>query len=96
MSNELQLAFHEIAQMRALPEDVVLEALESALVSAYRKDSGASNAQAIEAQIDPDTGRAKVFVEKEVVDEVLTDATEVTLEVARFFDPEADIHDGAS
>lgn len=93
MSNELQLAFHEIAQMRALPEDVVLEALESALVSAYRKDSGASNAQAIEAQIDPDTGRAKVFVEKEVVDEVLTDATEVTLEVARFFDPEADIHD---
>ncbi len=93
MSNELQIAFHEIAQMRALPEDVVLEALESALVSAYRKDTGASNAQAIEAQIDPDTGRAKVFVEKEVVDEVFTDATEVTLEVARFFDPEADLHD---
>ena len=93
MSNELQIAFHEIAQMRALPEDVVLEALESALVSAYRKDSGASNAQAIDAQIDPDTGRAKVFVEKEVVDEVLTDATEVTLEIARFFDPEAEIHD---
>ena len=93
MSNELQIAFHEIAQMRALPEDVVLEALESALVSAYRKDTGASSAQAIEAQIDPDTGRAKVFVEKEVVDDVLTDATEVTLEIARFFDPEADIHD---
>lgn len=93
MSNELQIAFHEIAQMRALPEDVVLEALESALVSAYRKDSGASNAQAIDAQIDPNTGRAKVFVEKEVVDEVLTDATEVTLEIARFFDPEAEIHD---
>ena len=93
MSNELQLAFNEIAQMRALPEDVVLEALESALVSAYRKDSGASSAQAIESQIDPDTGRAKVFVEKEVVDEVWTDATEVTLEIARFYNPEAQIHD---
>ena len=93
MLNELQIAFNEIAQMRSLPTEVVLEALESALVSAYRKDSGASTAQAIGAEIDPDTGRAKVFVEKEVVDDVLTDATEVTLEDARFYEPEAQIHD---
>ncbi len=93
MLNELQIAFNEIAQMRSLPTEVVLEALESALVSAYRKDSGASTAQAIEAEIDPDTGRAKVFVEKEVVDDVLTDATEVTLEDARFYEPEAQIYD---
>lgn len=93
MSNELQIAFNEIAQMRALPADVVLEALQSALVSAFRKDSGASAAQAIEAQIDPKTGRARVFVEKEVVEDVLTDATEVTLEKARFYNPEAQIND---
>ena len=93
MSNELQIAFNEIAQMRALPAHVVLEALESALVSAYRKDTGASTAQAIEAEIDPETGRAKVFVEKEVVDDVMTDATEVTLETARFYEPEAEFHD---
>jgi len=93
MSNELQIAFNEIAQMRALPADVVLEALQSALVSAFRKDSGASAAQAIEAQIDPQTGRARVFVEKEVVEDVLTDATEVTLETARFYNPEAQIND---
>ncbi len=93
MSNELQIAFNEIAQMRALPANVVLEALESALVSAYRKDTGASAAQAIEAEIDPETGRAKVFVEKEVVDDVMTDATEVTLETARFYKPEAEFHD---
>ena len=54
MSNELQIAFNEIAQMRALPSDIVLDALQSALVSAYRKDTGASSAQAIEAEIDPD------------------------------------------
>ena len=93
MSNELQSAFREITDIRALPSDIVLEALQSALVSAYRKDTGASSAQAIEAEIDPDTGRAKVFVEKEVVDDVMTDATEVTLERARFYDPEAEIHD---
>ena len=93
MSNELQIAFNEIAEMRALPADVVLEALQSALVSAYRRDSGASSAQAIEAQIDPKTGRARVFVEKEVVEDVLTDATEVTLEKARFYNPEAQLGD---
>jgi len=93
MSNELQSAFKEITDIRALPSDIVLEALQSALVSAYRKDTGASTAQAIEAEIDPDTGRAKVFVEKEVVDDVLTDATEVTLERARFYNPEAQVHD---
>ncbi len=93
MSNELQIAFNEIAELRSLPADVVLEALQSALVSAYRRDSGASSAQAIEARIDPQTGRARVFVEKEVVEEILTDATEVTLEKARFYDPEAQLGD---
>ena len=93
MSNELQIAFNEIAQMRALPSDIVLEALQSALVSAYRKDTGASAAQAIEAEIDPVTGRAKVYVEKEVVDDVFSESTEVTLERARFFNPEAQIND---
>jgi transcription termination/antitermination protein NusA len=93
MSNELQIAFNEIAEMRSLPADVVLEALQSALVSAYRRDSGASSAQAIEARIDPQTGRARVFVEKEVVDEIFTDATEVTLEKARFYNPEAQLND---
>ena len=93
MSNELETAFREIRDVRALPEDIILDALQSALVSAYRKDTGASTAQAIEAEIDPETGRAKVFVEKEVVDDVMTDATEVTLERARFYQPEAQLHD---
>jgi N utilization substance protein A len=93
MSNELQIAFNEIAELRALPADVVLEALQSALISAYRRDSGASTAQAIEAKIDPNTGRARIFVEKEVVDDVYFDETEVTLEKARFYNPEAQIGD---
>ncbi len=93
MSNELQSAFKEIKDFRDLPEDIILDALQSALVSAYRKDTGASAAQAIEAEIDPDSGRTKVFVEKEVVDEVYSDATEVTLERARFYKPEAELND---
>ncbi|MCY3798697.1 MAG: transcription termination factor NusA [Chloroflexi bacterium] len=93
MSNELKTVFKEIEDYRALDKDIILDALESALVSAYRKDTGASAAQAIKAKIDIETGRNKLFVEKEVVEDVMFDATEVTLERARFFEPEAQLHD---
>ncbi len=93
MLNELKTAFDEITEMRSLPPEVVLEALQSALVSAYRRDSGASSAQRIEARIDPATGRARIFVEKEVTEEVFSPSTEVTLEKARFYEPEAQLGD---
>jgi transcription termination/antitermination protein NusA len=94
MVNELKTAFNEIAEMRSLPEDIVLDALQSALVSAYRRDSGASTAQNIEARIDPTTGRARIFVEKEVIDEeIRSPNTEVSLEKARFYEPEAQVGD---
>lgn len=93
MINELQSAFKEIAELRALPQEVVLEALQSALVSAYRRDASASSAQAVEARVDPTTGRARIFVEKEVVEQIEFPKTEVTLEDARYYNPEAQIGD---
>ncbi len=93
MKNEFELAFNEIAEMRTLDRKVVLEALQTALISAYRKDTNASSAQQIDAEIDPVTGRARLFVEKEVVDEVMNPLTEVDLEEARFFEPEAQYGD---
>lgn len=76
-----------------LPPDVVRDALREALISAYRKDTNASKNQAIEADIDSRLGRPRIFVEKEVVDEVLSPHTEVTLEDARFFNPDAQYGD---
>jgi transcription termination/antitermination protein NusA len=93
MKNEFELAFNEIAEARTLDPDVVLEALQTALISAYRRDANASAAQRVEATIDPATGRAKIFVEKEVVDHVITPNTEVDLETARYFEPEAEYGD---
>ncbi len=93
MKNEFELAFNEIRNQRALPQETVLEALQIALVSAYRRYSGASAAQQVEADIDPATGRARILVEKEVVDDVLHPLTEVSLEKARFYEPEAQLFD---
>ena len=95
MSNDLQNAFKEISELRALSPEIVQEAIQSALVSAYRRFSGASAAQAIEARFDPSTGRERIFVEKEVAeaDDYFSPDTEVTLEDARFFKPEANYGD---
>ncbi len=93
MRNEFEVAFNEISELRALDPDVVLEALQTALISAYRRDSGASAAQSVDATIDPNTGRARIFVEKEVVEEVQNFQTEVELEKARFYDPESNLGD---
>lgn len=93
MRSEFEVAFNEITELRSLPREVVLEALQTALVSAYRRDAAASAAQRVEVTIDPNNGRARIFVEKEVVEEVQSLNTEVTLEKARYYDPSAQLGD---
>ena len=89
MKNEFVLAFNEVLEEKQLPKEVILEALEAAMVSAYRRAVNASNAQHVEAKIDLETGKVAIFAEKEVVDAVQDERTEVTLEDARTADPEA-------
>src|SRR5215470_7997022 len=91
MRSEFEIAFNEITEQRSLPRELVLEALQTALVSAYRRDAGASAAQRVDVTIDPNTGRARIFVEKEVVDSVENPNTEVDLEKARYYDPAANL-----
>jgi N utilization substance protein A len=91
MKNEFMLAFNEVLEEKGLPRNVVLEALEAAMVSAYRRAVNASTAQLVEAKIDPETGGVTVFAEKEVVDSVQDERTEVLLEEAKKYDPQAEI-----
>src|SRR4030042_6212815 len=91
MKNEFMLAFNEVLEEKGLPKNVVLEALEAAMVSAYRRAVNASNAQLVEAKVDPETGEVTVFAEKEVVDSVQDDRTEVTLTKALVIDPNAEL-----
>ncbi|BBB49500.1 transcription termination factor NusA [Pelolinea submarina] len=93
MKNEFVLAFNEVLEEKGLPKETILEALAHALVSAYRKSMNVSSAQEVKAIIDLDKGEFGILAEKEVVEEVQNDLTEVTLEVARQFDPEANLGD---
>ena len=91
MKNEFTLAFNEVLEEKQLPKEVILKALESAMVSAYRRAVNASNAQHVEARIEPDTGKVAIYAEKEVVDAVQDPRTEVSLVEACKVSPEAEL-----
>ncbi len=93
MKSEFLLAFNQICTERNLPKEVVLEALSTALVSAYRRNINASSAQNVTAVIDGTTGLAQIYAEKEVADEVTDVRTEVAVADARRIMPEAKVGD---
>ncbi len=91
MKNEFVLAFNEVLEEKGLPKEVIVKALESAMVSAYRRAVNASNAQQVEAKIDLETGKVTIFADKEVVDQVQDARTEVTLTEALRYDAAAEL-----
>ncbi|MFZ3078086.1 MAG: transcription termination factor NusA [Bellilinea sp.] len=93
MKNEFTLAFNEVIEEKQLGREVILKALESAMVSAYRRAVNASNAQHVESKVDTETGKVTIYAEKEVVESVQETATEVALEDARLVNPEAQLGD---
>lgn len=89
MKNEFVLAFNEVLEEKGLPKDVVVDALQAALASAYRRHVNASNAQHVDAVVDPETGKVTIYAEKEVVESVEDPRTEVALKEAQRVDQEA-------
>ncbi|MGI2335155.1 MAG: transcription termination factor NusA [Dehalogenimonas sp.] len=86
MKSDFLLAITQLSAEKNLSKEVVLAAVEAALVSAYRKESFTPN-QNIQAKIDNQTGRIKVWAEKTVVETVTDSRIEVTLAEARKVQP---------
>lgn len=93
MKNEFALAFNEVLEEKQLPKDIVLDALKAAMISAYRRAVNASNAQHVDASIDPDTGKVSIYAEKEIVESVNDQRTEVSLRDAQKVDADAKLGD---
>jgi N utilization substance protein A len=89
MNSELIRAINQISAEKELSKQVILEAIEAALVSAYRRNFGSSNN--VTARVDPDTGEMKVFAEKAVAEKVTDAKVEVTLAEAHQVDPTASV-----
>lgn len=91
MNEEFILALKQLESEKGIPEDVIIEALETALLSSYKKNFGTT--QNVVVEIDRETGRISLAAEKEVVDEVFDDNTEISLEEARKENPRLEIGD---
>ena len=90
MKSDFVIALTQLAAERNLPRDIVLSAIEAALVSAYKKDSVTAG-QDVSVTLDPGTGDVSVFILKTVVDFVELPQTEITLADARKIRPDAQV-----
>lgn len=89
---QLTLAVRTIAEEKNLPEETVMEVIEQAIAAAWRRDNGERD-QNVRAELNIVDGTAKVFVQREVVEEVINDLTEISLEDAKKEKADAKLED---
>ncbi|CCQ93053.1 transcription translation coupling factor involved in Rho-dependent transcription termination [[Clostridium] ultunense Esp] len=91
MNAEFIDALEEIEKEKGISKEIIFDALESALISSYKKNFGSS--QNVEVEIDRATGRVRVVAKKTVVEEVKDDLLEINVEEAREIDDKYQIGD---
>ena len=91
MRSDFMLAINQLCAERKLSPDVVLEAVEASLISAYKRNFGA--ATNIEVRIEQDTGDVRVFAAKEVVETVTDRKAEISVDEARDVEPDVTLGD---
>ena len=91
MKNELLLALSALAAEKNLPREIVFEAVEAALTSAFRREG--DNAPNINVKIDPIGGDIKAYRQMVVVDEVEEPNVEMTMAEAKRWKPDVRVGD---
>ncbi|MEW6065298.1 transcription elongation factor NusA [Desulforamulus profundi] len=91
MNSEFLEALRDLEKEKGIAVDVLLEAIEAALLSAYKRNFG--SLQNARVHIDRDTGDYKVYSQRTVVEEVEDDRVEISLEEARKIDPRFNLGD---
>lgn len=93
MNKEFILAVEELEKEKDISKDLLIDAIESALVSAYRKNYG--NSQNVRVNIDRVNGDIDVYMRKVVVsdEDVMDEYGELTLDEAHEIDPSYQIGD---
>ncbi|MCL1849310.1 MAG: transcription termination factor NusA [Clostridiales bacterium] len=86
MNSELLEALKDLEKERGIEFEILVDAIEAALISAYKKNFGAS--QNVRVFIDRETGEIKVFTRRVVVEEVIEPKEEISLEEARTIHPD--------
>lgn len=90
-NRELIMAIDELEKEKGISKEYLLESLETALVSAYKKNF--DSAENVKVEIDNQTGEIHVYAQKEVVEVVENSQLQISLENARQIEKKTSIGD---
>ncbi|MGC5324078.1 transcription termination factor NusA [Brevibacillus sp. SYSU BS000544] len=91
MNAEFIDALNEIEKEKGIAKEVLLEAIEAALISGYKRNF--NSAQNVRVDINRHTGLVRVYARKTVVEEVLDSRLEISVEAAQEIDPNYRLED---
>jgi len=91
LNKEFLNALEQLAREKGISQDVLFEAIEAALISAYKRNF--NTAQNVRVDINRETGAFKVFARKTVVEDVLDPRLEISLDAARQINPQYQVGD---
>ncbi len=84
-------ALKELGREKGIAPEILFDAIEAALISAYKRNFG--SAQNVRVSLNRDTGSYHVYAIKTVVEEVGNDVTEISLGQARAIKPDYEVDD---
>ncbi|MBF6632806.1 MAG: transcription termination/antitermination protein NusA, partial [Planococcus sp. (in: Bacteria)] len=91
MSSELLDAFEVLEKQKGISREVLIEAIEAALVTAYKRNF--NQAQNVRVDLNLDTGTMLVYSRKDVVEEVEDERLHISLEDAKVINPAYELGD---
>lgn len=91
MNTQLLEALADLMREKGISKEVIMEAIEAALVSAYKRNFG--QAQNVRVDLNMETGTIRVLARKDVVEEVTDPRLEISLEEAQRINPNYQIGD---
>ena len=92
-SQELVIAMQELEKEKGIKKEYLLESIETALVTAYKRNF--NSAENVKITMDGETGEIHVYAEKDVVEQVEDEKTQINLQDARKVNPKLEIGDKA-
>ncbi|MGI6093786.1 MAG: transcription termination/antitermination protein NusA [Veillonellaceae bacterium] len=91
MNAEFMLAFEQLGKEKGIAPEVLFDAIEAALISAYKRNFG--SAQNVRVSLDRSTGEIHVYARKNVVETITDSRLEMDLEEARAVDVRYELGD---
>ena len=92
MNSDFLQALNEIEKEKNISKDILLDAIDAALVSAYKRNYS-TNHNNVLVNIDRETGAVNVYIQKEVVEEVTDSLAQISLDDAKAISGSYDIGD---